>query len=86
MNNSCNAKTLESKQNRVNVNLVKTREAIFENSYKGLLKSINTFDGNVVAITSRRGQNYWDTPTLVGACILVLAKFHQYEFLYKVST
>ena len=85
MNNSCYGKTLESKRNRVNVKLVKTREAVLENSDKGLLKSINIFDENLVAITSRRGQIYWDTPTLVGACILDLAKFHMYEFHYKVS-
>ena len=85
MNNSCYGKTLESQRNRVNVKLVKTREAVLENSDKGLLESINIFDENLVAITSGRGQIYWDTPTLVGACILELAKFHMYEFQYKVS-
>ena len=85
MDKSCYGKTLESKRNRVNVKLVRTREAVLENSDKGLLKSINIFDENLVAITSRWGQNYWDTPTLVGACILDLAKFHMYEFHYKVS-
>ena len=85
MNNSYYGKTLESKRNRVNVKLVKRREAVLERCDKGLLKSINIFDENLVAITSRRGQIYWDTPTLVGACILDLAKFHMYEFHYKVS-
>ena len=85
MNNSCYGKTLESKRSRVNVKLVETREAILENSDKGLLKSINIFDENLVAIASRRGQIYWDTPTLVGACLLDLAKFLMYEFHYKVS-
>ena len=85
MNTSCYGKTLESKRNRVNVKLVKTRGAVLENSDKGLLKSINIFDENLVAITSRRGQIYWDTPTLLGACILELAKFHLYEFPYEVS-
>ena len=85
MNNSCYGKSPESKRNRVNVKLVKTREAVRENSDKGLLKLINIFDENLVAITSRRAQIYWDTPTLVGTCILDLAKFHMYEFDYKVS-
>ena len=85
MHNSCYGKTLESKRNSVNVKLVKSRQAFLENSDKGSLKSINIFDENLVAITSRRGLVYWDTATLVGACILDLAKFHMYEFHYKLS-
>ena len=85
MINSCYGKTPENEGKRVNVKLVKTREAVLENSDKSLLKSINIFDENLVAITSRRAQIYWDTPTLVGACILDLAKFHMYEFHYNVS-
>ena len=85
MNNSCYGKTLESKRNRVNVKLARSREAVLQNSDKGLMKSVNIFDENLVAITSRRGEIYWDTPTLVGACILDLAKFHMFEFHYKVS-
>ena len=80
MNNPSYGKTLESNRNRVNIKPVKTREAVLENSDKGLLKSINIFDQNPIAITSRRGQISWDTPTLVGVCILDLAKFHIKEF------
>ena len=66
MNNSCYGKTLECKRNRVNVNLVKSGEAVLENSAENLMKSINIFDENLVAITTRRGQTYWDNTTLVG--------------------
>ena len=38
MNNSCYGTTLESTRNRVNVKLVKTREAVLKSSNKGLLK------------------------------------------------
>ena len=85
MNNSCYGETLESKQQGVKRKLVKTREAILENCDKGLLKTINIFGKNLVAIKSRRAQIYWDRPTLVGAGILDLAKFHVYEFHCKVS-
>ena len=85
MNKSCYGKTLESKRNRVNAKLVKTREAVLENSDEGLLKSINIFDEKLVAITSRRGQIYWETPTFVGACNLDLDKFHMYEVHNTVS-
>ena len=78
MNSSCYGKTLETKRNRVNVKLVRTREAVLENSDKGLSKSSNIFDENLVAITSRRG--------LVGACKLDLSKIHMHDFHYNVST
>ena len=70
------AKTFENKRNRVNQNLAKTGIVALENSDKSLLKSINIFDENLVAITSRKGQNHWDKTTFVGASILDLAKFH----------
>ena len=49
MNNSCYGKTLESKRNRVNLKLVKTRNFILKNSDKILLKSVNMLDANLVA-------------------------------------
>ena len=59
MNNSCYGKTIERKRNRVNVKSVKTIEADLENSDEVLLKSINIFDENLIAITNRRGKIYW---------------------------
>ena len=85
MNNSCYGKTLESKRNRVNVKLLRSREAVLTNTDKHLCKSIKIFDENLVAITSRRSQILWDTPTIVGACILDLAKYHMFQFHYKVG-
>ena len=68
----------------VNMELVGTKEDVLENSDKSS-KSINIFDEKLVAITSRRGHFYWDTSTIVVACILDLANFHMNEFHYKVS-
>ena len=79
MNNSYYGKTLESKPNRVNVKLIETGEAVLENCDKDLLKSMNIFHENLVAITSSRGEIYWDTPTLVSAWIIGLAKLPMYE-------
>ena len=84
MNNSCYGKTLESKRNRVKVKLLRSREAVLTNTDKHLCKSIKIFDENLVAITTRRSQILWDTPTIVGACILDLAKYHMFQFHYKV--
>ena len=86
MNNSCYGKTLESKRNRVNVNLLRSREAVLNSTDKHLCKSIKIFDENLVAVTSRRGRILWDTPTIVGACILDLAKYHMFQFHYKMSS
>ena len=85
MNTSCYGTTYESTRNSVNGKLVKTREAVLESSNKGLLKSINIFDENLVALDSRGGQIYWDTPTLLDACIFDHAMFRMYVFRYKVS-
>ena len=85
MNNSCYGKTLESKRNRVNVKLLRSREAVLNNTDKNLCKAIKIFDENLVAVTFRRGRILWDTPTIVGACILDLAKYHMFHFHYKVS-
>ena len=85
MNNSCYGKTLESKRNRVNVKLLRTRESVLDSTDTNLCKSVKIFDENLVAVTSRKGQIYWDTPTIVGACILDLAKYHMFHFHSKVS-
>ena len=85
MNNSCYGKTLESKRNRVAVKLLRSREEVLDNTDKALCKSVKIFDENLIAVTLRKGEIVWDTPTIVGACILDLAKYHMYQFHYKVS-
>ena len=84
MNKSCYSKTLGSKRNSVNVNLIKAKEAVLENSDKCLLESIRLCADNIVAFTSRRRQIYWDAPTVIGDCILDVAKCHVNEFPYRV--
>ena len=85
MNISCYRKTLESKRNRVNVKLLQTREGVLENSGNSLNKSVKIFDQTLVAVTCRTGHIFWDSPTIVGACILGLAKYHMFYFHYKTG-
>ena len=85
MNNSCYGKTLECKRNRVNVKLLRSRDEVLNNTNKILCKSFKIFDENLVAVTCCKGRILWDTPTIVGACILDLAKYHMFQFHYKVS-
>ena len=84
MNNSCYGKTLESKRNRVNVHLVRTILAAQKAVDKSLLKTIKIFDENLAAVTLKQTKIYWNKPTIVGACVLELAKYHMYNFHYKV--
>ena len=83
MNNSCYGKTLESKRNRMNVNLLRSREAVLSNTDKHLCKSIKIFDENLVAITSRKSQIVLDTPTIVGACIVDLGSITSSNFITR---
>ena len=42
------------------------------------------FGENLAALTTRPESIYWNTPTIVGATILDLAKYHMYSFDYNV--
>ena len=50
------------------------------------LKSCKIFEENLVAFTSNPKKLYWDVPTIVGASVFELAKFHMYRFHYKRLT
>ena len=42
------------------------------------------FGKDMAALTSASTKIRWDVPTIVGACILELAKFEMYKFHYEV--
>ena len=52
--------------------------------YKSLLKTSKIFDENLAAVTVKKQKIYWNKPTIVGASVLELAKFHMFNFHYKV--
>ena len=56
-----------------------------ENSANSVVKCVKNFDKNLVAVTCRKGHLFWDTPTIVDACALDLAKYHIIYFHDKVS-
>ena len=84
MNNSCYGKTLESKRNRVNVHLVRTAQEAQKLVDTSLMKTFKIFDENLAAVTMKKPRIFWNKPTIVGACVLELSKFHMYSFHYKV--
>ena len=51
---------------------------------KSLMQSFKIFDENLAAVTLKQTKIYWNKPTIVGACVLELAKFHMFSFHYKV--
>ena len=50
------------------------------------LKSYKIFEENLVAFTSNPKKIYWDVPTVVGASVFELAKFHMFRFYYEKLT
>ena len=51
---------------------------------KSLMQSFKIFDNNLAAVTLEQTKIYWKKPTIVGASVLELSKFHMFSFHYKV--
>ena len=84
MNNKCYGKTVESKRNRVHVQLIRSIDEVQRVIDKSLMQSFKIFDKNLAAVTLKQTQNYWKKPTIIGACVVELAKFSMFSFHYKV--
>ena len=84
MNNSCYGKTLESKRNRLSVQLVCTRDQVLRRTDIPTFCQFKIFDENLSAISSKKKTILWNKPTIVGACVLDLAKYHMFDFHYNV--
>ena len=75
MNNSCYGKTLESKRNRLTVQLVTSRENVLRRIDTPFFCEFEIFNENLAAISSRKRSILWNKPTIVGATVLDLAKY-----------
>ena len=84
MNNSCYGKTLESKRNRLTVQLISNRESLLRRTDTPFFCEFKIFNENLAAISSRKRSILWNKPTIVGASVLDLAKFHMFNFHYNV--
>ena len=84
MNNSCYGKTLESKRNRLTVQLVTSRENVLRRTDTPFFCEFKIFNENLAAISSRKRSILWNKPTIVGATVLDLAKYHMFNFHYNV--
>ena len=82
--NSCCGKILDSKRNRVQVQLLRSINEAQSVTDKSLMQSFKILDKILAAVTLKQTKIYWRKPKIVGACVLELAKFHMFSFHYKV--
>ena len=84
LNNCVYGKTCESKRKRMLVRIVRDYHAALREIRAFEFKSYKIFGENLAAFTSNPTKIYWDVPTIVGASVLELAKFHMYKFHYDI--
>ena len=84
LNNCAYGKTWESKRKRMLVRIVRDYHAALREISAFEFKSYKIFGENLAAFTSNPTKIYWDVPTIVGASVLELAKFHMYKFHYDI--
>ena len=84
MVNSSFGKTCEGKRNRIKVKLARTEEETLKWTDRPEYKSSKIISEDLVTVSLEQLEILWDKPTIVGACILDLAKKYMFEFHYKV--
>ena len=84
MVNSSFGKTCEGKRNRMKVKLTRTEEETLKWTDKPEYQSSKIISEDLVTVCLQQSEILWDKPTIVGACILDLAKKIMFEFHYKV--
>ena len=84
LNNSAYGKTCESKRKRVKVNIVPNAEQTMKQISAFDFKTFKIFGDDLAALTSSPRVINWNVPTIVGACVLEIAKFEMYRFHYEI--
>ena len=82
--NSIYGKKCESKRKRMKIKILRDAEETMRNISKFEFETYKFFGEDMVALTLAPTKIRWDVPTIVGACILELAKFEMYKFYYEV--
>ena len=85
MVNSFLAKTCQGKRNRKKVKLPRTEEETLKWTDKPEYQSSKIISEDLVTVCLQKSEKLCDKPTIVGACILDLAKKFMFEFHYKVK-
>ena len=84
MNNSCYGNTHDCQRNRVEAQLKRSVDKAQRVTDKSLMQSFEIFDENLAAVTLKQMKIYRNTPTIVEACVLELAKIHLLSIDYRV--
>ena len=82
--NSAYGETCESKRKRVKVNIVYNAEETVQQISAFDFKTFKIFGDDLAALTSAPRVSNWNVPTIVGACVLEIAKFEMYRFHYEI--
>jgi hypothetical protein len=83
MNNSVFGKTMENIRKRIDVQLVKTREACQKLVNKPNFSSFKIFNSQLAAVHMKRTKLKFDKPIYVGQAVLDLSKILMYDFHYN---
>ena len=84
MVNSSFGKTCQGKRSRMKVKLTRTEEETLKWTDKPEYQSSKIISEDLVTVCLHQSEILWYKPTIVGACILDLAKKFMFEFHYKV--
>ena len=84
MVNSSFGKTCGGKRNRIKPRITRTEEETLKWTKKPEYQSSKIISEDLVTLCLQQSELLWDKPTIVGACILHLAKKFMFEFHYKV--
>ena len=80
MNNAVYGKICESKRLRMKIKRTRDARRTLTIVSKFEFDNFKVFGENMAALSSCPTKIYWDTPTIVGAAILDLAKYYMYQF------
>ena len=83
MNNSVFGKTMENIRNRVDIQLVCTREKTMKLTSKPNYESRTIFSDSLAAIHMKKIKMKYDKPIYIGLCVLDLSKTLMYDFHYN---
>ena len=84
LNNSVYGKTCESKRKRLKVNFVHNAEETMQQISAFDFKTFKIFGDDLAALRSAPRVINWNAPTIVGECVLEIAKFEMYKFDYEI--
>ena len=82
MNKAVYGKNCELKRRRMKIELLRDARRTLTIVKKFEFDKFEVFGENMAALSSRPRKIYWDTPTILGATILDLAKYYMYQCHY----